>query len=157
MMDTTAKKVSLRKKPHERRTLPRTAVLWTGVITTREGQRPFDCIIRNIHEEGAEISSKKAMQPGEQVYLVVPRNEMAYLGTVAWVDADRAGLSFSGTYELNGVLPPDTVFLKYALVQTKLRQVLALVQQGVSLADAAKVVGWREEEMDQLGGPSVWS
>ena len=156
-MDTTAKKVSLRKNPSERRTLPRTAVLWTGVIAMREGHRPFDCIIRNIHEQGAEISSKKTVKQSEQVYLVVPRNEMAYLGTVAWIDADRAGLSFSETYDLNRALPPEVVFLKYVLVQTKLRQVLALVQQGTSLADAAKVVGWREEEMDQLGGPSVWS
>lgn len=151
-MDSNFQKRSLRKKGFERRVLPRTNVLWTGVISETDGANAFDCTIRNISDGGAEIGSKRSSAVGDQVYLLVTRSQVAYLSSVAWVQNDRIGLSFSQTHEVGPRLPSDLKFLRYLLVQTKLRQMLGLVQRGMPLDEAARIIGWTDDEIEQLEG-----
>src|SRR5687767_3921504 len=88
------RKPQLRKKALTPRAFPRTSVLWSGLIARSTEERAFNCVIRNISEGGAEISAKNPLELGEQVYLLVPRNQAAYLASVAWIKDGRAGLSF---------------------------------------------------------------
>lgn len=149
-MDSSSIKPSLRKKRHEQRTLPRTSVLWTGVICEPTGANAFDCTIRNINARGAEVGSKKALAIGDDVYLIVPRSGSAYRGSVVWAQDGRFGLSFRQNHQIGPTLPSDLKFLRYLLVQTKLRQMLSLVQRSVPLDDAARVIGWTDDEIEQL-------
>ena len=50
-------KPTLRKRAPDRRAFPRTSVLWSALIATGNGESAFACIIRNINEGGAEITS----------------------------------------------------------------------------------------------------
>ena len=154
-MDSNFRKRSLRKKGLERRIMPRTSVLWTGVVCETDGANVFDCTIRNINDGGAEIDAKKTSAVGDQVYLLVTRSQVAYRASVAWVQNERIGLSFSQTHEVGPGLPLDLKFLRYLLVQTKLRQMLGLVQRGIPLDEAARVTGWTDDEIAQLEGALI--
>jgi hypothetical protein len=134
----------------ERRSMPRTSVMWSGVISSSNGQNASDCTIRNINEAGAEISAKRTLELGEEVYLLVMRSQIAFLASVVWMQSERIGLSFSGTYEVVPGLPSELKFLRCVLVETRVRQMLGLVQRGVPLEEAARVVGWQENEIEEL-------
>jgi hypothetical protein len=149
-MERKSRRAALQIKPLERRSLPRTSVLWSGIIAKTDGASSVDCLIRNISDGGAEISSKRQFVLGEQVYLLVPRIRIAYMASVAWLRSGRAGFSFDRSYELDFELPPEANFLKNLLVETKLRHALSLVQQGLSVQEAATTVDWTEAEIDGL-------
>jgi hypothetical protein len=144
-------KSQLRTKALSRRTLPRTSVLWSGLIARREEERAFNCVIRNISEGGAEISPKQPVVLGEQLYLLVPRNQAGYLASVAWIKDGRAGLSFAQAWDVARGLPAELRFLGSRLAHAKLSQMLGLVQRGFSIEDAAADVGWTEDEVEQIG------
>jgi len=149
-MDGNSGKPSLRKASLPRRVMPRTSVLWTGVICETNGAHAFDCTIRNISDGGAEIGAKKTVAIGDQAFLLVTRSQAAYLSSVVWVQDERFGLSFSQVHEVDPSLPSDLKFLRYLLVQTKLRQMLGFVQRGIPLDEAARVIGWTDDEIEQL-------
>jgi hypothetical protein len=150
MMDSDSDKPSLRKTSLRRRVLPRTSVLWTGIVCETNGANAFDCTIRNISDGGAAIGAKKTTAVGDQAFLLVTRSQLAYLSSVAWVQSERFGLSFSQVYEVGPKLPSELKFLRYLLAQTKLRQMLGFVQRGIPLDEAARVVGWTDDEIEQL-------
>lgn len=149
-MDRIPGKPQLRKKVLDRRALPRTSVLWNGFIARSDGDGTFDCIIRNISEAGAEISSKKTLKLGEPVYLLVTRRQTIFLASVAWANIERVGLAFVRSWDVERGLHEDLRFLRHGLVQAKLSQMLSLVQQGLPLAEAGKTVGWGKNDMEQL-------
>jgi hypothetical protein len=150
-MNQTHRKASVRKKANDRRAFPRTSVLWGAFIVRSDGHSAFDCIIRNINDGGAEISSKKPFELGERIYLVVPRSQIAYLASVVWTNADRMGLSFGRTWDVESGLPAELHFLSRALVPAKLSHMMGLVQCGMPLTEAAASVGWTKDEMEHLG------
>ncbi len=126
-------------------------MLWNGLLARSSEERASDCVIRNISEGGAEISSKNPLQLGEQVYLLVPRNQVAYLASIVWIKEGRAGLSFSRTWDVAKGLPAELHFLRGRLANAKLSQMLGLVQRGISIEEAAANVGWTADEIEQLG------
>jgi hypothetical protein len=150
-MDRISRKVQLGKAALDRRVLPRTSVLWSALIARSNGQDAFDCIIRNINEGGAEITSKRPLELGERVYLLVSRNQVAYLATVAWTKVTRVGLSFSRSWNVKLGLPAELRFLGQRLAEAKLSKMLGLVAHGMSLEEAAGTVGWTKDEIEQLG------
>jgi len=145
------RKPQLRRKSVTPRAFPRTSVLWSGLIARSNEEKAFNCVIRNISEGGAEISAKNPLELGEQMYLLVPRSQAAYLASIAWIKEERAGLSFSRTWDVAQGMPAELHFLRSRLAHAKLSQMLGLVQHGISIEDAAATVGWTADEIEQLG------
>lgn len=149
-MDGFSKKSLLRKNAANRRALPRTSVLWNALVASSDGRTAFNCVIRNISERGAEITSGKRLELNEQIYLLVTRNQIAYLASVVWTEAGRVGLLFGQSWDLHRGLPEELNFLRQPLTEAKLSQMLSLVKQGLPLEEAAGTVGWTAEEMEIL-------
>jgi hypothetical protein len=91
------------------------------------------------------------LQLGGEVYLLNTRNEIAYPATVAWIMTDRTGFSFVRSYSLEATLPSQLEFLGRLLVEARLRQVHALIERGVPVEEATRVVGLTEEYLGRVG------
>jgi PilZ domain-containing protein len=134
----------------EQRHLPRKRVLLSGVIADGSGKNAVDCVIRDINVRGAQIQSPMKLQLGEEeLFLLNTRNEIAHLATVAWIKSDRAGLSFVRSYSLEKALPPQLEFLWKLFLDAKFRQISALIERGVPVAEASSVVGLTEHYLER--------
>ena len=132
----------------ERRRLPRSKkVLFSGVITDLDGKTVLDCTIRDLSAEGAQIALANDVPVNSEAYLLDARNRVAHRARVVWSDAGRCGLAFVHTLDLSHPLPSELTFLHRILVETKLRQILRLTQQGISAEDARAIVGIEEEQL----------
>jgi hypothetical protein len=135
----------------ERRRLPRSkGVLFSGVIVDLEGKKVLDCTVLDISVDGAQVAMTKRPPKGSEVYLLDVRNRAAHRSRIVWINGDRAGLHFLATIDLSRPLPLQLDFLNRILLETKLRQVLKLTQQGVSGDDAKTIAGFAGEEQLSL-------
>jgi hypothetical protein len=136
----------------ERRRMQRKRVLLNAIIADENGEDAVACTILDASTAGASVQlSNWTLQQDAEIYLVDTSNEMAHLATVVWTDADRAGLSFVGSYSLTLTLPRRLEFLKRLLVEAKLRQVQAHVRRGVAVEEAARAIGLSEDFLERLG------
>ena len=129
----------------ERRHLRRRRVLLGGVICDAYGETAIDCTIRGLSAGGAQVQLAETLQLDKEIYLVDTWKDWAYLAKVAWIKADRAGLSFVRSYGLSPEPPAPLQFLKSVLLDAKLRQVRALVERGRSPEEATRMVGLKHK------------
>ena len=141
----------------ERRLMSRKRVLLSGAIADANGENATDCTIRDMTARGAQVQLPRTLQLGAEVYLVDTRNEVAHLATVAWIKTDRTGLSFVRSYSLELTLPPPLEFLGRLLIEVKLRQVRALIERGVPVEEATRVVGLTEDYLERFGKRGLFS
>ena len=156
-MGKDAPVISLDPPAVERRRLPRKRVLLGGVIADANGKNEFDCTIRDMNMRGAQVQVPRTLQLGGEVYLVDTRNESAHLATVAWINTDRTGLSFVRSYSLEVTMPPQFEFLGRLLNEAKLRQVRILIEHGLSVEDASRVVGLTEDCLERFGERGIFN
>ena len=143
-------KTNLEPIATEKRGLPRKKVLFSGVIADATGTNEIDCTIRDMTIRGAQIQLSRTLDRDAELYLVDTRREIAHLASVAWVKADRAGLSFVRSYFLDASLAPQLEFLRTLLIEARLRQVHALIRWGVPVEEATRVVGLSEECIERF-------
>jgi len=134
----------------DRRDTPRKRVLLSGVVADADGQNPVDTTIRDLTAKGAQVELPKTIARDSELYLVDTRNEVAHLATVAWSNSYRAGVSFVRSYSLELTLPPTLEFLGKLLIEAKLRQVRALMQRGVPVEEATRIVGVTENYLERF-------
>jgi len=146
-------KTNLEPVAAERRRLPRRKVLFSGVIADATGKDEIDCTIRDITVRGAQVQLSRTLTRDAEIFLVDTRSDIAHLASVAWVKADRAGLSFVRSYLLDGSLgslPPQLAFLRRLLIEARVRQVHALIRRGVPVEEATRFVGLGEECIERF-------
>lgn len=148
-MSSSAKR-DLEPVATEKRGLPRKKVLFSGVIADTTGKNEIDCTIHDMTVRGAQVQVSRTLNCDAELYLVNTRSEIAHLARVAWVKADRAGLSFVRSYSLDASLPPQLEFLRILLIEAKLSQVQALIRWGVPVEEATRVVGLSEECVERF-------
>ena len=134
----------------ERRGVPRKRVLSSGMIVGTDGEFPIYCTIEDIGATGAAVLLPVQLKTGRQVYLVDSHNQAAYLANIVWTRPSQVGLSFIRSYSLKQTVPAELKFLKELLLQSKLRNVQALIKRGVSLESAACTVGLSAETYSSL-------
>jgi hypothetical protein len=143
---------SLASAVAERRRILRTRVLVNAIIANDSGEDAVACTILDTSASGATIQlTHWTLQRDAEMYLVDTSKEMAHLATVAWADADRAGLSFVRSYSLTPTLPSGLEFLKRLLVEAKLRQVRSHMRRGLGVEDAARAAGVSEDYLKRSG------
>ena len=150
-MGKEASEVRLTLVAVEQRHLPRKGVLLSGVVADVNGENAIDCTIRDISVRGAQVQLPRALQLGDEVYLLNMRNEFAHLAKVARVNGDLTGLSFIRSYSLEVTTPPRLAFLGRLLIEAKLRQVRALIEFGVPVEAATCLVGLTEDYLERVG------
>jgi len=55
------------------------------------------CFIRDMHEQGAELSVGREERIPAEFLLYVPRDGVTYRAALRWRDGDRAGVELRGT------------------------------------------------------------
>ncbi len=55
-----------------------------------------NCAIRNMHEQGAELSVAVEARIPPEFLLYIPTDGICYRASLRWRDLDRCGVSFSG-------------------------------------------------------------
>lgn len=76
---------------------PRRQALKGAVILTDIGDNEITCIVRNMHEEGAELELQDGAELPERFLLHLPFERIGYKAAVRWRDGRRAGVQFTGT------------------------------------------------------------
>lgn len=150
-MRKDASAIPLGSTPVEPRRVPRKSVRFSGVIADESGENAIDCTIRDLNACGAQVELSTTLQHDAGIYLVDTHNEMAHLATVVWMDTDRAGLSFLRSYSLELTLPRRLKFLGRLLIEAKLREVKTLVERGVPVEEAIRIVGVSGRYLDRFG------
>lgn len=134
----------------EHRRLARKTVLLDAVIAEAYGETAVECVIRDIHAQGAAVSVTKKIPVGAHVFLLDAGNAIAHESRVAWSRADRAGLSFMRSYAMGLGLPPKLKFLWRLLFAVKLRQVERAIGAEVPIELALNTAGLTRERMRQM-------
>ena len=136
--------------PHEQRKLVRKDVLLSGVLCDAKGAVASECIIRDIHAQGAALSLQRKLTVGEHVFLLNTGNGTAHEARVAWSKDDRSGLSFVRSYTMGLGLPPTLKFLWRLQFEAKLRQVERAIASGVAAKLALSTAGMTREHIHQM-------
>jgi len=79
------------EREHRRRVLKGASIL-SGINNS-----VVYCTIRNMHDNGAELSVAVEARVPATFLLYVPADGVAYISTLRWRKFDRCGVSFSGT------------------------------------------------------------
>lgn len=80
-----------KRREHRRRVLKGATIL-TGIKSSEIG-----VTIRNMHQQGAEISIAPEVHIPAEFLLYVPHDGKAYRSILRWRHGNRAGLEFIGT------------------------------------------------------------
>lgn len=139
----------------ERRNERRRRVLLFGKLSDATGTQVGDCAISNLSAAGAQIRLYTEDSFPSHVYLIDAKTHSAHHAEIIWQRADRLGLSFRETYDLNKEIPGRLSFLKTLLIETKLRQVEMLEAKGFTLEEALEAISatrtayerWRRETL----------
>jgi hypothetical protein len=134
----------------EQRRLPRKSVLLSGVIADANGENASECVIRDMHAQGAAISALRPLQAGTHVFLLDPANGAAHEARVAWSRGGRAGLSFVRSYTMGLGLPPALRFFWRLLFEAKLQQAERAVAKGATGELALGAAGLTRELIHQI-------
>lgn len=96
----------------ERRPKPRRRVLLGGRVVYQNGDRHFDCSIRDISESGARITLKPGVPIPSSVYLIDTRSRIVHEAKVMWNNGREAGLQFLNTFAVSSIDNKDLLYLK---------------------------------------------
>jgi hypothetical protein len=110
-------------------------------LTDLKGHFVVDCTVRDISVVGAQVAIPNGKPIPDKVFLIDLKNRVAYMAHVPWWRPQSAGLAFQETYKLDGDLPPQLLFLKEILIESKLKEVESLTAEGRSLSDAVEIAG----------------
>jgi len=141
------------KSGEERRNERRRRVLLFGRVSDATGAQIGECAISNLSAAGAQVRLYTEDSFPSHIYLIDAKTHSAHLSEIIWQRADRLGLSFRETYDLDKEIPDRLSFLKTLLIDTKLRQVEMLEAKGFTLDEALEAIGatrttyerWRRE------------
>lgn len=100
------------EKPAERRPKARKRLLLTGVVVSTDGQRSFDCTIRDLSETGARIVAAKGAKLPANFYLINMRDRVAYEARPVRNAGSEAGIAFKAILPLSTLTDPAKAFLK---------------------------------------------
>ncbi|MFU0503198.1 PilZ domain-containing protein [Pseudaminobacter sp. NGMCC 1.201702] len=78
------------RREHRRRVLKGASIL-TGISNSE-----IKCVVRNMHQNGAELDVPVGAPVPAEFLLYVPIDGIAYRSTVVWRKDKRIGVSFSG-------------------------------------------------------------
>ena len=134
----------------EQRRLARKTVLLDAVIADASGETAVECIIRDIHAQGAAVSLTKKLPIGAQVFLLDAGNAIAHDCRVAWSRGTRSGLSFVRSYAMGLGLPPKLKFLWRLFFAVKLGQVERAIAAEVPIELALNTAGLTRERIRQI-------
>lgn len=90
-MDDAAEKTIVPESREHRRRVIKGASILNGV-----NRNSMSCLVRNQHEHGAELKVGQDIPVPREFLLWIPVDGVAYLCTLRWRRADRAGVSFRG-------------------------------------------------------------
>jgi hypothetical protein len=142
--------ITVERVSREQRRLARKTVLLDAVLAEADGETAVECIIRDIHAQGAAISITKKFPIGAHVFLLDAGNAIAHECRVAWSRSDRSGLQFMRSYAMGLGLPPKLKFLWRLLFAVKLRQVERAIGAEVPIELALNTAGLTRERMRQM-------
>ena len=84
------------RRPNKRRA----RTLLGGIVSHLDGSRSFNCVIRDLSEEGARIAFLKNQYFPSKIYLINVRDRLAYDAEVVWNNGAQAGLKFKMVHRL---------------------------------------------------------
>jgi len=96
----------------ERRPKPRKRVLLGGRIVYQNGDRYFDCSIRDVSESGARILLKPGEPIPSKVYLIETQKRIVHEARVAWNNGREAGLQFLDSFPVASIENKELLYLK---------------------------------------------
>jgi len=96
----------------DRRPNARRRALKGGMVVHSGGRFTFPCTIRNLSEDGARIAFKRGQMMPSDFYLVDTWAGQGHKAHIAWVTATEAGLSFTGSFDMNAITDPALGYLK---------------------------------------------
>jgi hypothetical protein len=150
MRRSEADTATIERVSREQRRLARKTVLLDAVIAEAYGETAAECVIRDIHAQGAAVSVTKKLPIGAHVFLLDVGNAIAHESRVAWSRSDRAGLQFMRSYAMGLGLPPKLKFLWRLLFAVKLRQVERAIGAQVPIELALNTAGLTREHIRQM-------
>ncbi len=95
-------------------TSPRRRTLLSGKIVSANdgaGRLTFDCTVRKLSSEGAQISLPRGLFFEDECFLVIPQRSIAYEARVVWRRANTVGLEFGTSTPLENSPDPFLTFL----------------------------------------------
>src|SRR5476651_1220075 len=98
--------------PAERRPSPRRRVLLGGLVAYSDGERSFDCIIRNLSDTGARITLPPSQPVPSNIYLINVRDRTAHEAKIMWNDGFEAGVAFLKSFPITDLPDPKLAYLK---------------------------------------------
>jgi len=134
----------------ERRSLPRKGVLLSGVVADLDGEIAFDCTIRDMNAQSAQIGFANKFPMVAQIYLLDTGSRTAHLANVTWSNSHSAGLSFVRSCAIGFALPPKLKFLWRLLLEANLREVDRVVAGGIAVGLAFQTVDLSEVQLDRM-------
>ena len=84
----------------EGRTTPRRRVLLSGKVIYGDPPMTLDCSVFDLSAAGARIRLEGPEPLKDPIYLIVVRQDAAYLANEAWRRGALIGLSFARTFDL---------------------------------------------------------
>jgi hypothetical protein len=90
----------------------RRRALLGGVLVHSQGRFSFPCTIRNLSEDGARITFKKGQMVPSNFILIDTWAARGHRAHIAWVKANEAGVSFTGSFDMNSITDPALNYLK---------------------------------------------
>jgi hypothetical protein len=75
----------------------RQRVLKGGAILSGVANSEIGCMVRNMHQHGAELRVSADARVPEHFLLYVPVDGIAYRCVLRWRKGDRCGVEFTGT------------------------------------------------------------
>jgi hypothetical protein len=96
----------------ERRPNSRRRALLGGLVVHSQGRFSFPCTIRNLSADGARIAFKRGQVMPSDFLLVDTWAGQGHRAHIAWLTATEAGVSFSSSFDMNGITDPALGYLK---------------------------------------------
>jgi hypothetical protein len=98
--------------PGERRPTRRKKVLFAGIVTYGGGGYVYDCAIRDLSQQGAQLVVGKNVQLPTDLFVISIRDRTAYDAKAVWKEGSRIGVIFKKTYPLTDIVDPSLGYLK---------------------------------------------
>lgn len=75
------------------------------------GRLTFDCTVRKLSDEGAQIRLPRGLFFEDECFLVIPQRSIAYEARVIWRKSNDVGLEFKTSTPLDNTPDPFFTFL----------------------------------------------
>lgn len=78
----------------EKREARRQRTLKSGLVVFNKGQSSFDCTIRNMSQEGAQLRFTALVNLPDRFTLLISREKLRFECQVAWQKTNEVGVRF---------------------------------------------------------------